>query len=363
MVEMQQWRVGIVGVGAIGTLAHLPGYRNAGAEVVAVADVAKGRAAEVADKFGIPASYENYREMLENEDLDVVSVCTPNALHAEITVAALQAGANVLCEKPMALTSAEATNMIKTSEDTGKGLSIAHTMRHRPEMERIKELATSGAFGDIYHVKVSYLRRSGIPGYGSWFTNGDLAGGGAMMDIGCHVLDLGLWFMGHPRPTSVLAGTYAAFGPRAKGLGSWGADHYDPPARFDVDDFSTAFVRFENGATLTVEASWVCHGSEGNRIQIFGTDGGVDFNPAAFGPDGALRFYGEDKDGFTQQTLTVPEEKAVTGTGHDVLIADWLCKLEAGEPPRVRPEEAAAVVQIIEGIYESADSGEEARLD
>ena len=359
---MKDWRVGIVGVGAIGTRGHLPGYGSADADVVAVADVAKGRAAKVASEFGIPASYVDYREMLDNEDLDVVSVCTPNALHAEITVAALEAGANVLCEKPMALTMAEATTMMATAKDAGKGLSIAHTMRHRPEMERIKDLAASGELGDIYHVKVSYFRRSGIPGYGSWFTNGDLAGGGAMMDIGCHMLDLGLWFMGHPRPTSVLAATYGVLGTQAKGLGSWGADHFDPPARFDVDDFATAFVRFENGITLTVEASWACHGSEGNRIQVFGTQGGVDFNPAAFGPDGALRFYGEDEDGFTERPLEVREAEAVTGTGHDMLIADWLEKLEAGEAPRVRPEEAAAVVQIIEGIYESAQSGKEAEL-
>jgi predicted dehydrogenase len=362
MDDMKDWRVGIVGVGAIGTRGHLPGYRSAGAEVVAVADVAKGRAAKVASEFGIAASYEDYREMLDMESLDVVSVCTPNALHAEITMAALGAGANVLCEKPMALTRAEATAMIEAAEDVGKGLSIAHTMRHIPEMERIKELAASGALGDIYHVRVSYLRRSGIPGYGSWFTNGDLAGGGAMMDIGCHMLDLGLWFIQHPRPTSVLAATYSALGTEAKGLGSWGADHYDPPARFDVDDFATAFVRFENGVTLAIEAAWACHGSEGNRIQVFGTKAGLDFYPAGFGPDGALRLYGEDEDGFTEQPIEVQGPRAVTGTGHDKLIADWLQKLEAGEAPRVRPEEAAAVVQIIEGIYKSAESGKEARL-
>lgn len=359
---MQKWRVGIIGVGAIGTLGHLPGYRSAGAEVMAVTDVAEGRATEVAERFGVPASYEDYRAMLANEDLDVVSVCTPNALHAEMTVAALQAGAHVLCEKPMALTYAEATSMIEAAQAAGKELSIAHTLRHRPQMERIRELAASGALGEIYHVKVSYLRRSGIPGYGSWFTNGELAGGGAMMDIGCHMLDLGLWFMGYPQPSSVLAATYAALGPRAKGLGTWGADHYDPPARFDVDDFATAFVRFEGGATLTVEACWACHGSEGNRIQVFGTEGGVELNPECFGGEEALRFFGEDEDGFTQRTLTVPKVNLITGTGHGLLIRDWLRALEAGEPPRVRPEEAAVVVRIIEGIYQSAASGKEVRF-
>lgn len=359
---MKQWRVGIIGVGAIGTSGHLPGYRNAGAEVVAVTDVAKGRAAKVAKEQGIAACYEDYREMLANELLDVVSVCTPNALHAQMTIDALKAGAHVLCEKPMALTLAEAHSMIETAKTEGKGLSVAHTLRHRPENERIHELAASGELGDIYHVKVSYLRRSGIPGYGSWFTNNDLAGGGAMMDIGCHMLDLGLWFMGHPRPVSVLAATYAPLGTQAKGLGSWGADHLDPPARFDVDDFATAFVRFEGGATLTVEACWACHGSEGNKIQVFGTEGGVELNPAAFGPDAPLWFFGEGESGFSKHPVMITQPDAITGTGHEFLIAEWLRALEAGQFPRVRPEEAAMVVEIIEGIYKSAQTGYEARL-
>jgi len=359
---MKRWRVGIIGVGAIGTSGHLPGYQSAGAEVVAVADVAEGRAAKVAEEHGIAASYVDYGEMLANESLDVVSVCTPNALHGQMTVDALKAGAHVLCEKPMALTLAEARNMVETAKAEGKGLSIAHTLRHRPENERIREMAASGALGDIYHVKVSYLRRSGIPGYGSWFTNRDLAGGGAMMDIGCHMLDLGLWFMGHPQPTSVLAATYAPLGTQAKGLGGWGADQFTPPARFDVDDFATAFVRFEGGATLTVEACWACHGSEGNKIQVFGTEGGIELNPAAFGPDAPLWFFGEDESGFTRRPVTVTQPDAITGTGHELLIADWLRALEAGEPPRVRPEEAAVVVEVIEGIYKSAEAGYEARL-
>jgi UDP-N-acetylglucosamine 3-dehydrogenase len=156
---MKQWRVGIIGVGAIGTSGHLVGYQSAGANVVAVADVAEGRAAKVAEREGIAASYTDYRDMLANEDLDVVSVCTPNALHAPMTIDALRAGAHVLCEKPMALTLAEATEMVATAEAAGKGLSIAHTLRHRPENERIKAMAAAGDLGDIYHVKVSYLRR------------------------------------------------------------------------------------------------------------------------------------------------------------------------------------------------------------
>ncbi len=360
---MKQWRVGIIGVGAIGTSGHLVGYQSAGANVVAVADVAEGRAAKVAEREGIAASYTDYRDMLANEDLDVVSVCTPNALHAQMTIDALRAGAHVLCEKPMALTLAEATEMVATAEAAGKGLSIAHTLRHRPENERIKAMAAAGDLGDIYHVKVSYLRRSGIPGYGSWFTNGDLAGGGAMMDIGCHMLDLGLWFMGHPRPTSVLAATYAPLGTQAKGLGTWGADHADPPARFDVDDFATAFVCFESGATLTVEACWACHGAEGNKVQVFGTKGGLELNPGAYGPDAPLWFFGEDESGFTKSPVTVTQPDAITGTGHELLIGEWLSALEAGRAPRVRPEEAAVVVEIIEGIYNSAKSGHEAKLN
>jgi len=354
-------RAGVIGAGAISTRSHIPAYRAANdVQVVAVCDVKSERAASVAEELDIPASYADYRDMLAEEDLDLVSVCIPNSLHAQAAIDAMRAGAHVLCEKPMALAYADAVEMVKVSEETGRSLTVGHHMRYDPANKAAKALVTRGKLGDIYYAKASYLRRSGIPGYGSWFTNKNLAGGGAMMDIGCHMLDLVLWLMGHPKPVRVFASTYAKFGPRAKGLGGWGADHFGPGARFDVDDLSTAFVRFDNGATLHLEASWATQGTEGQRYQLYGTKAGLEMNAGLFGHEKPLHFFGEEAEGLSEEAVELPVQSA---GGHQALAAAWIQAIRAGQPPVIRAEEGAIVVQIIEAAYKSAATGHEVDLD
>ncbi len=354
-------RAGVIGAGAISTRSHIPAYQAAGdVNVVAVCDVKKERAASVAKELEIPASYGDYRDMLANEDLDLVSVCIPNALHAQAAIDAMRAGAHVLCEKPMAVAYADAREMVAVSQETGKSLTIGHHMRYQPATRAAKDLVMQGRLGNVYYAKASYLRRSGIPGYGSWFTNKDLAGGGALMDIGCHMLDLVLWLMGYPKPVSVTASTYAEFGPKAKGLGGWGADHFGPGARFDVDDLSTAFVRFENGATLLLEASWATQGTQGQRYQVYGTEGGLEYNADLFGTETPLHCFGEDADGLTEEAVDLPE---ATTVGHQALLNAWLEAVRAGKQPVIRAEQGAVVVQIIEAAYKSAKTGSQVTLD
>jgi len=354
-----KWRVGIIGAGAIAQRGHIPGYQTQdNVEVVAICDVNEARAREVADDKGIARSYTDYREMLDKEQLDIVSVCSPNAFHAEMAIAGLESGANVLCEKPMALTYADACRMVETSKRMGKSLTIGFHNRYRPDLRAGWEVATSGKLGDVYYAKAGYLRRSGIPGYGSWFTNKDLAGGGSMMDIGCHIMDMALWWLGHPKPVTVTASTYAKFGPQAKGLGSWGADHYPAGARFDVDDLTTTFIRFEGGQTLTLEASWASHGTDGQRIQVFGTDGGVEFSEKLFG-DQPLRFFGEGGANLIEGTIAYG---TASGSPYEREITDWLGRIERGEEPLITAEQAAMVVQIVEAAYKSAESGREVVL-
>jgi predicted dehydrogenase len=352
-------RAGVIGAGFISVRSHVPGYRSVpGVEVVAICDVNEQRAQQTAKDLQIPHYYTDYREMLK-ESLDLVSVCSPNALHAQMTIDALQSGAHVLCEKPMALTFADALAMIGTSQRMNKSLTVGFHNRYRPDMMAMHETIQSGKLGEIYHAKASLLRRSGIPGYGSWFTNKDLAGGGAMMDIGCHILDLALWLLGHPKPVSVAGATYAKFGPLGKGLGTWGSDHYPKGARCDVDDLATAFVRFEGGLTLAVEASWALHGTDGQRIQVFGTTGGVEFNDKLFGKEAPVRYFGEDNDALTEAPVALPE---VTGNAYVREINDWISRIRAGQSPMITAEQAARVVQIVEGLYQSAERGQEIRL-
>jgi predicted dehydrogenase len=353
-------RVGIVGAGAIATRGHIPGYRAvSGVEVVALCDVKEERVRAVAREMGIASAYTDYRQMLDEEKPDLVSVCAPNALHAQITIDALNAGAHVLCEKPMALSYADACAMVETSHRVGRSLTVGFHNRYRPEMRAAKDVMQSGQLGSIYYAKASMLRRSGIPGYGSWFTNKDLAGGGAMMDIGCHILDLALWMLGHPKPLTVSATTYAQFGPRAKGLGTWGMDHYPAGARFDVDDLTTAFVRFEGGITLTFEASWAGHGTDGERLQFFGRDGGVEFNPKLFGPEKPVHYFGEVADKLIEAPLPLPMGE---GSAYQREISAWVEAIQAGKPAFITGEQAAAVVQIIDAVYKSATSGAEVKL-
>ncbi|MHB0856241.1 MAG: Gfo/Idh/MocA family protein [Anaerolineae bacterium] len=353
-------RAGVIGAGAISVHSHIPAYKAApGVELVALCDVNAQRAHAVAEELGIPAAYTDYREMLEREALDLVSVCSPNAFHAPMTIAALEAGANVLCEKPMALSYADAKAMVATAQRCGKSLTVGFHMRYSPEVAAIKETVLSGKLGDVYYAKVSYLRRCGIPGYGSWFTNKDLAGGGAMLDIGCHITDLALWVLGHPKPVTVSGATYAQFGPKAKGLGGWGVDHLPAGARFDVDDLATAMVRFENGLSLTIEASWAGHGTDGQRVQLFGTEGGIEWNPLLFGKEAPIRFFGENGQELTEEPVPY---KLPASSSYVREIGSWVEGIRSSATPLVTGEQAAMVVQILEGVYTSATTGREVVL-
>ncbi|MFH1085282.1 MAG: Gfo/Idh/MocA family oxidoreductase [Chloroflexota bacterium] len=353
-------RAGVIGSGAIAQRGHIPGYRaTEGVELVALCDVREDRVQATAAELKIPHAHTDYRQMLEKEQLDLVSVCSPNALHARMTLDALAAGAHVLCEKPMALTYADACAMVDASRQAERVLTVGFHNRYRPEMQAAQQVIASGALGAIYYAKASMLRRSGIPGYGSWFTNKDLAGGGAFMDIGCHVLDLALWMLGHPRPVRVSGAVYAKFGPRAKGLGTWGSDHYPAGARFDVDDLATAFVRFCDGLTLHVEASWAGHNTDGQRLQFLGTEGGVEYNPKLFGAEAPLHLFGEGAEGLTEAPLPIgPSE----GSAYVVEITDWVRAIRTGGQPLVRPEQAALAVPITEARDRSAATGAEVVL-
>jgi predicted dehydrogenase len=353
-------RAALIGAGAIAVNGHIPAYQQAeGVEIAAICDVNSDRVAKVAAEIGIPGAFTDYKDMLATVKPDLVSVCSPNALHCAMACDALEAGAHVICEKPMCLTYADAERMLATAKAAGRTLTIGHHMRYQPATVKAHEMIQQGALGQVYYVKASYLRRSGIPGYGSWFTNRDLAGGGAMMDIGCHMLDLSLWLMGHPKPVSVSASTYAKFGPLAKGLGSWGADHFGAGSRFDVDDLTTAFVRFADGSTLTIEASWATHGSQGQNLQIFGTEGGLELNANLFGAETPLHYFGDGPSGLCDEEVPLGE---VSSRGHRALIPDWVEAIRAGKPPIIQPEHGALVVQIIEAAYKSAVVGAEIAL-
>jgi predicted dehydrogenase len=344
-------RIAIIGSGGIARAVHIPGYRaiqEQGVEIVAVADVMPGRAEAVAKEFNIPHAYTSYAEMLAQEKPDAVSVCTPNVAHKEASIAALRAGVHVLCEKPMAMNVAEGQEMVAAARQAGKLLQIGLNWRFTSGAQTLKRFIDAGELGEIYYGESTCMRRRGIPGWGV-FTQKDLQGGGALIDIGVHTLDHTLWLMGNPKPVAVTGATYAAFGKRQDVVSIWA--HWDA-SKFNVEDMGVAMVRFANDATLMLRATWAANiEKEFTETRILGTHGGALMNP--------LRIYKE-----MQQTLVditpayLPEVKA-----HWKEIEHFIACVRGEAQCIVVPEQVLDVQRILDAIYKSAETRREVRLD
>ncbi len=342
-------RVGIIGTGGIARFAHIPGYKaQPDVEIVAFCDVVPGRAEAAAKEFGVPKAYTDYREMLAKEQLDAVSVCTPNFAHKEATIAALEAGCHVLCEKPIAMNLQEGKEMVEAARKAGKTLQVGLNNRFHPESLTIKRFAEAGEFGEIYYGEAVYLRRRGIPTWGV-FTQKELQGGGALIDIGVHVLDRTLWFMGNPKPVAVMGATYANFGKRtdlATPSGMWDAE------RFNVDDMGVAMVRFENGATLILKASWDGHIEDSfTETRILGTHGGAVMSP--------LKIF-KDMHGTMVNITPAGLPKVQT---HTKEIEHFIAVVRGEAECMVKPEEVLDVQAILDAIYKSAETGREVLVE
>lgn len=349
------WRVAFIGAGAIVQRGHIPAFqRIANTEAVAVCDVNEERAQAVAVEAGIPQAYQSYDQMLAEVQPDIVVVATPNVFHKPMSIAALQAGAHVLCEKPLALTYADAKEMFDVAAQQGRTLTVGTHYRWSAPMRAAKAHVDAGFFGDIYAARTVWQRRAGIPGYGSWFTNKDLAGGGSLLDIGIHALDRALFLMDYPQPVTVSGELFGKFGPRAMGLGGWGSDILPPTAnaRFDVDDLGWAFVRFANGVVLQFQVAWATHLPEQFYTEIYGTNGG-----ASVGNRDSVELYTTLNGQQAKIAVDVPPD---TLGSYPRLIESFVRYLD-GDPSAeiVTPRQALTAVRIIDGIMRSAAAGQE----
>lgn len=274
---MKKIKVAVVGCGFIANRKHLPMLtQHEDVEVVAFCDIIRERAETSAKKFGTPDAkiYLDYREVVERTDIDVVHVCTPNSSHAEITIASLESGKHVMCEKPMAKTAAEAKAMLDTAKATGKKLTIGYQNRFRSDSQFIKSLCENGDLGEIYLGKAFATRRRGVPTWGV-FMDKELQGGGPLIDLGTHALDLTLWMMDNYEPVSALGSTYnklAKIGSPANGMGPW------DPEKYEVEDSAFGMVKFKNGASVILEASWAINMIVSNEAMtmLCGTKAGAD---------------------------------------------------------------------------------------
>ncbi|WP_214888380.1 Gfo/Idh/MocA family oxidoreductase [Exiguobacterium sp. s142] len=328
-------KIGIIGTGGIATNAHIPHYIAAGADVVAVMNRTRERGEAVARQFGIERVYDTVADMLANEQLDAVSVCTPNALHKDHVIQALDAGCHVLCEKPPAISEREADEMLQAAKRAGRTLNYGFHFRHRTDTQLLKRLIDSNELGHIYAATALALRRRGIPGWGV-FTDKELQGGGALLDIGVHMLDLALYLMDYPKPVDVVGhvGQYLGTRPGVGLMGDWDADN------FSVEDTARAMVTFENGASLFLDASFMANigPKDTMNVELRGTAGGASLFP--------LTIHTEEHGALFDKTpahLTLQDPYATQ-------IRSFLeaCR---HEPSYEQAEQAVLLHQIIDRIY------------
>lgn len=356
---MEKMKVGIIGAGGIVQIAYLPAYQKMEeAEVVAICDVNELKLKEVAKKFNIPKAFPRYEDLLKEEEVEVVNICTPNLLHAEQTIASFRAGKHVLCEKPVAMSVKEVEKVLAEAERADRKFMVGFCHRFDPPSSTLKRFIDRGELGEIYYAKASYLRRRGIPGLGGWFTTRRLSGGGPLIDVGVHILDLSLWFMGCPRPQLVLGSTYNKFKDQAID-GGW------PPlstrkgdrftGTFDVEDLASAFVKFENSSTLFLEASWAGNSQTGSVLSLFGTRGGAQLSlPGGGGEElsGKLTVYKEEEGDL----IDLYPRLSPTDFYYNELCHFISC-IKKDREPITKPEEILNVVKVIEAIYSSVEKG------
>ena len=345
---MGKIRIGIIGFGSIGKYHFRAFDKHPDAEVVAVCDIDEAELKLAKSEYGIDAVYKDYHDLLAREDIDAVSVALPNYLHAPVTIEALKSGKHVLCEKPPAITAREVKEMFETSRKTGKSLVIELTFRFMNKSQAAKKLIESGALGDIYYARCGYLRRSGIPGYGSWFTRKKEAGAGPLFDIGVHALDLTLWLMGDFKSDYVIGSTYAKFGPRGKGKGGWGKPV--PGGPFEVEDLASAYIKMQSGATVYLEVSWAAHIGGGKFYSIIlGDKGGLDYE--------AMTLYSEEDDVLLDKKIVTREDDPYFSA-----ISHFVDTVVRDVEPLTKPEEMIWLQATLEAALKSAEKNEPVKV-
>lgn len=363
---MTKLRIGIVGLGFIGTQKHLPGLAQHAdrAEVVGFCDLELDRARAAKEAFGSADAYVtgDYRELLADDSLDVIHVCTWNVSHAEITIAALEAGKHVLVEKPMAVTGADARAMVAAAKRTGKKLSVGFQYRFRKEAQFLRKSIDEGRLGEIYAAKAHAVRRKGVPIWGV-FTDKSKQGGGPLIDLGGHAIDQALWFMDNYEVESVTGVVNYKLGDKPEGnmAGPW------DPATYTVEDSAFGFVRFTNGASLFVEAAWALNVQDSREgcVTLCGTEGGADTVQSKHGADLVVTLNNVQGGELVK---TAPEEGAAYfgAPGGAMDGFSYMGGLEAGAwidailndtEPYVTGEQACVVTEILDAIYTSASTG------
>jgi len=350
-------KVGVIGAGGM-LQYHVPGFQQGGGEVIAIADVNEAAAQASADHWAIPKVYGDTAEFLKS-DLDAVSIIVPNKFHAPLAIQALEAGKHVFCEKPPALNAAEVVEMKEAAEKAGKVLMFNFNNRARPESQAMMNYIADGTVGTINSAQSQWIRRTGIPGFGGWFTTKALSGGGPVIDL-LHMVDLSLYFMGYPEPAHVLGQTFNDFITDPEHKGPWGIPD-NAEGSTDVEAAAHGFVTFKSGQVLSIRTSWaemnerevvsvVFQGSKaGGKVErLFGIDG---LDETAI--DSCELYVQENGNSVNRSIIT----EACEDMGRTASAANFVATIEGAAQPLNTPEEALKLMQIIDALYQSAGSG------
>jgi predicted dehydrogenase len=343
-------RMGIVGAGAIARLSCREIASHADAQIVAAADPSAERLAELQAEFAIPRTYADATQLFADADVDAVYIAVPNLHHAPLAQAALEAGKHTLLDKPFATSLAAAEGVAAAARASGKVFMLGMNQRFARGSQKMRQRVIAGDLGEIYHVKAFWRRRSGIPRIGSWFGNKALSGGGGLLDIGVHMLDLALHMIGNFDVRTVTGVTYTKFGNRGLGDGAWGMSERDQGV-FDVDDFASAFIRLGGGVSLQLDAGWAMHQETPNDhdVLLYGTEAGASVvSERLFRPGGGRGEY-----------EIVQSPAADVPWRHASRFHHFIDVVLGREAAAVTIEEALAVQRILDAIYASAASGRE----
>jgi len=346
-------RLGIAGLGLMGRV-HARNAAEVGARVVAGADVAGPARAEFESEFGVP-TYEDLGDLLAEESVDGVVITTPNRYHEPMAVRALGSGCDVLVEKPLAHSLESAERIAAAARESAAFCMVGFHSRFSPAAKAARAYREAGRFGDISHVEATYVRRRGIPTPGSWFTTGELSGGGSLIDVGVHVVDLAMDVLGFPETSEVTGVARTNFGPRE--------DYADPDGfsaewegesdQFDVDDSVSAFVRFENDASLSLEVAWATNRPPANELMVRGTEAG-----AKFELEGEVVELYESSNLGVDHYVTSELDARGGPDGHVAEMEHFVETIASGTDPEMNTvEQGLAVQRIIDGIYRSSESG------
>ena len=340
-------RAGVIGLGM--GKHHIEGYlTHPDCEVVAVADPDAPRLSKIADQFQIEHRFDTGEALIDSGLCDVVSIAVPNKFHRELAIRALEKGSHVLCEKPMAMNAGEAEEMLKAAERAGKRLMINFSYRFTSAAQALKSRIDAGDLGEAYYGRTLWLRRRGMPGFGGWFGKKELAGGGPLIDLGVHRLDLALWFMGYPA-VDYVAG--AAYDPIAKEAAERQGKH------FSVEDLAVGFIRFKNGASLSLEASWASNIKENELMEtrILGKRGGLVHRNINEGYSYEAEFFTEQNGNLWDQKLH--EASGFSAGAKQSAMLHFIDAIQNNRPHDADAEQGLAVMKILDALYKSAETG------